>query len=53
MKTQGWTDIMCTSAGNHPYIEAWWPDAHIIGYEHGFINQALKVIADRFTSLGK
>lgn len=44
MKTQGWTDIMCTSAGNHPYIEAWWPDAHIIGYEHGFINQAADIM---------
>jgi len=39
-KVRGWTKIMCTSGGNHPWVEAWWPDAHIIGYEHGFINQA-------------
>ncbi len=39
-KVRGWTKIMCTSAGNHPYVDAWWPDAHILGYEHGFINQA-------------
>jgi predicted dehydrogenase len=39
-RTRGWTQIMCTSAGDHPYIDAWWPDAHIIGYEHSFINQA-------------
>jgi len=43
-KVHGWTKIMCTSAGNHPYVEAWWPDAHIIGYEHGFINQAADIL---------
>jgi predicted dehydrogenase len=48
MKVQGWTRIMCTSGGNHPYVAAWWPDAHILGYEHGFINQA----ADIMTALG-
>jgi predicted dehydrogenase len=39
-KQQGWTQIMVTHAGDHPYAAAWWPDAHILGYEHGFINQA-------------
>ena len=39
-KTQGWTKIMVTHGGDHPYAANWWPDAHIIGYEHGFINQA-------------
>jgi predicted dehydrogenase len=45
---QGWTPIMCTHGGDHPYAANWWPDAHIIGYEHGFTNQAydiLKVLA--------
>ena len=23
---------------------AWWPDAHILGYEHGFINQAADIM---------
>jgi predicted dehydrogenase len=36
---QGWTNIMVTHGGDHPYAANWWPDAHIIGYEHGFINQ--------------
>lgn len=36
----GWQRIMCTDAANHPYAHAWWPDAHILGYEHGFINVA-------------
>jgi predicted dehydrogenase len=47
-KQQGWTKIMVTHAPDHPYAGAWWPDAHIIGYEHGFINQA----ADMFYVLG-
>lgn len=47
-KVQGWTRIMCTSGGNHPYVGSWWPDAHILGYEHGFINQA----ADMMRVLG-
>ena len=34
----GWRRVMCTAAGSHPYAEAWWPDAHVIGYEHGFTN---------------
>lgn len=44
MKVQGWTRIMCTSGGNHPYVGAWWPDAHILGYEHGFINQSADIL---------
>jgi predicted dehydrogenase len=47
-KQQGWTQIMVTHGGDHPYAANWWPDAHVIGYEHGFINQA----ADMFMALG-
>ena len=47
-KTRGWTTIMATHAGDHPYASAWWPDAHIIGYEHTFINQ----VADMMSVLG-
>lgn len=43
-RTGGWKRIMCTSAGNHPYAAAWWPDAHVIGYEHGFTNMAADVL---------
>jgi predicted dehydrogenase len=42
--TQGWTDIMVTHGGDHPYISAWWPDAHVIGYEHGFVNMAYDIL---------
>lgn len=41
---QGWTTIMCTNGANHPYVGNWWPDAHLIGYEHGFVNQAYDII---------
>ena len=40
----GWRRIVCTSAGNHPYVHAWWPDAHMLGYEHGFVNMAADVL---------
>jgi predicted dehydrogenase len=43
-RTRGWKKIMCTSGGNHPYVEAWWPDAHILGYEHTFVNQAADIM---------
>ena len=35
---------MCTHGGDHPYAEHWWPDAHTLGYEHGFINQAYDIL---------
>jgi predicted dehydrogenase len=41
---QGWTTIMCTHGGDHPYVANWWPDAHIIGYEHGFTNEAYDIL---------
>jgi predicted dehydrogenase len=47
-KTQGWAKIMVTHGPEHPYASAWWPDAHIVGYEHGFINQ----VADMMMALG-
>jgi predicted dehydrogenase len=41
---QGWTPINCTHGGDHPYAAAWWPDAHIIGYEHTFTNMAYDIL---------
>ena len=49
-RAQGWSKIMVTHGGDHPYVGNWWPDAHIIGYEHGFINMAadmLNIIAGK------
>jgi len=36
---QGFRTISCTE-GVHPFMEAYWPAGHIIGYEHTFINTA-------------
>ncbi|MCZ6792242.1 MAG: Gfo/Idh/MocA family oxidoreductase [Planctomycetota bacterium] len=46
---QGWTTINVTNGdADHPYAGAWWPVAHILGYEHSFVNQA----ADIMTAIG-
>ncbi len=42
--TQGWRRIMCTAAGEHPYAASWWPEAHLLGYEHGFVNMAADIL---------
>ncbi len=34
----------CTHDGGHPYAEHWRPDAHTLGYEHGFINPAYDIL---------
>jgi len=41
---QGWHTINCTHGGSHPYAEVWWPECHIIGYEHTFTNQAFDIL---------
>jgi predicted dehydrogenase len=40
---RGWSRIMCTNGGDHPYASAYWPAAHLIGYEHGFVSMAADV----------
>lgn len=36
---QGFTRILVTEP-EHPYLSAWWPTGHMLGYEHGFSHQA-------------
>ena len=43
-QTRGWTTINCSSPGDHPYADAWWPAAHPIGYEHTFTNMAYNIL---------
>ncbi|MEV5822365.1 Gfo/Idh/MocA family oxidoreductase [Micromonospora haikouensis] len=40
---QGFTRILVTEA-EHPYMSAWWPPGHIIGYEHSFTHQARDLV---------
>lgn len=35
---QGFRRIFVTE-GEHPYVSAWWPPGHMLGYEHGFTHQ--------------
>jgi predicted dehydrogenase len=35
---QGFKRILITEA-DHPYMSAWWPPGHIIGYEHSFTHE--------------
>ncbi|MFF5055196.1 Gfo/Idh/MocA family protein [Micromonospora sp. NPDC000663] len=35
---QGFSRILVTE-GEHPYMSAWWPPGHIIGYEHSFTHE--------------
>lgn len=35
---QGFRRIFVTES-EHPYMSAWWPPGHLLGYEHGFSHQ--------------
>ncbi|MCB9879938.1 MAG: Gfo/Idh/MocA family oxidoreductase [Planctomycetes bacterium] len=45
---QGFRTVMCMDTP-HPYAANWWPDGHIVGYEHTFVHH----LADFVLSLGK
>lgn len=44
-KIAGWKRILCTTAGSHPYAGAWWPEGHLLGYEHTFVNMVADMMA--------
>ena len=35
---QGFRRIMVTEP-SHPYVAAWWPPGHVLGYEHSFVHE--------------
>ena len=41
--SRGFKTVMVTES-THPYISAWWPPGHIVGYEHTFIHQVADFI---------
>jgi predicted dehydrogenase len=43
-QTRGFTRILVTEP-EHPYLSAWWPPGHLLGYEHGFSHQAADLLA--------
>lgn len=40
---QGFTQILVTES-QHPYVSAWWPAGHLLGYEHGFSHQVVDLV---------
>lgn len=42
-RLRGWSRVMCTDA-THPYAANYWPAAHVLGYEHGFVSQAADTV---------
>jgi predicted dehydrogenase len=46
---RGWSRVLCTTPGEHAYVDAYWPPGHGLGYEHTFVSQA----ADIIRALGK
>ena len=43
--TAGFRRILVTEP-QHPYVAAWWPPGHLIGYEHGFTHQVVDLVGD-------
>jgi predicted dehydrogenase len=41
--TRGFRRILVTESG-HPYVKAWWPPGHIIGYEHTFTHTVFDLL---------
>ncbi|MEU1803624.1 Gfo/Idh/MocA family oxidoreductase [Streptomyces sp. NPDC019937] len=40
----GFRRILVTEP-DHPYLEAWWPPGHALGYDHTFVHQARDMVA--------
>jgi predicted dehydrogenase len=44
-ETAGFRRIVVTEP-THPYVGAWWPPGHGLGYEHAFTHQAVDLVRD-------
>ena len=42
-ETAGFKRILVTEPG-HPYVAAWWPPGHGLGYEHAFTHQVVDLV---------
>lgn len=40
---RGFRRILVTEP-EHPYVEAWWPSGHILGYEHSFVHAVYELL---------
>ncbi|HHI80071.1 MAG TPA: Gfo/Idh/MocA family oxidoreductase [Planctomycetes bacterium] len=41
-REQGFRRILATEA-EHPWVASWWPEGHLLGYEHSFVNMAADI----------
>jgi predicted dehydrogenase len=41
--TQGFRRILVTEPG-HPYLSAWWPPGHVLGWEHTFTHEVRDLV---------
>ncbi len=41
--TAGFRRIVVTEP-DHPYVAAWWPPGHLLGYEHAFTHQVVDLV---------
>jgi predicted dehydrogenase len=37
-RAQGFRTVLAT-APDHPFLESWWPDGHVLGWEHTFVHE--------------
>jgi predicted dehydrogenase len=44
-ETAGFRRILVTEPG-HPYVAAWWPPGHLLGYEHTFTHEVVDLVND-------
>ena len=44
-ETGGFTRILVTEP-EHPYLRAWWPAGHLLGYEHSFTHEIADLLTD-------
>ncbi|WP_350275326.1 Gfo/Idh/MocA family oxidoreductase [Kribbella sp. HUAS MG21] len=42
-RTAGFRRVLATEPV-HPYVAAWWPPGHLLGYEHGFTHQVVDLV---------
>jgi Predicted dehydrogenases and related proteins len=44
LQTAGFRRILVTEP-QHPYLDAWWPPGHVLGYEHTFTHEIRDLLA--------
>jgi predicted dehydrogenase len=44
--TEGGFRRIVVTEPQHPYVGAWWPPGHGLGYEHGFTHQVVDLVGD-------